>query len=243
MDDLHLLLRQAAPPVADPGDAGVRTATAALAVATRSGRVTQGAPAAEIRRRKRLRRRTVVTALSVLTAVAGTAAAATFVAAHTGHFGHGGEEGSGEFIRLDSTEFPQVLDDVRREQHLPLPPGASWDTLIAQYRGVRGPSVETTSGLVMDVEDFARCAWQGAFVRAVRAGDVALQQRAADVLGAVPEWPGIAAQPDPQFQAIVRGEAAAAARGDAGTAEHETPGRPNIAWDYRVNCTGEQVGQ
>jgi hypothetical protein len=104
--------------------------------------------------------------------------------------------------------------------------------------------VETTSGVAMNVEEYARCHWLGAFIDATRAGHLSLQSGAAAVIGEIPTWPQMSKQSDLTFRESLRAEAAAASAGDAGNYDPNYDGPlGNIAQDYTVNCTDMQVGQ
>jgi hypothetical protein len=243
MRDLDEAVRHAALPTADTQYPQLQRVLETWPERLRAVSATP-AVAHELRRRRRLRRRTIGVALTVATAVAAPVAAATVIAAHTGRFGHGGEEGTGEMIRLDSPQFPQVLDRIRQQEALPLPAGSDWTGLLGQFEAVHGPSLESTSGLAGVVEMYAQCRWQGAFITATRSGDSRMQREAAAVIGRIPMWPQMRRQADPTFQQVLRAEAAAAARGDAGRYSPNAPFEPgNIAQHYEVNCTGMQVGR
>jgi hypothetical protein len=243
LPDLDALVRDAAPSTADLDHPAVRAAVAAFPAAL-CAQSRSLATQARARRRRRLRRRTVGLTLAGITLVAAPVGAAAVIAVHTGLWGHGGEEGTGELIRLDSPQFPSVLAQIRRQEHLPLPPGSNWGGLRARFDGVDGPSLQTTSGIAYVVEEYAHCAWQGAFIAAVGEGDHRLQVRAAAVLGQVPQWPQMSRQTDPVFRQVLRAEAAAAARGVTGRYDPTAPFDPsNIAQDYQVNCTAMQVGR
>jgi hypothetical protein len=239
------LVRAAAPPTADLDDPAVLRALDQLPARLRDTSVT---PDLARRRpvlvgQRRTRRLAIGLALVTSLAVAAPVAAATIVAAHTGLFGNPHhEEGSGELIRLDSPHFPQVLDQIRKREDLPLPPDSTWDRLPATFR-VDGPSLETTSGIATNVELYARCAWLNAYITAADERRPELQQRAAQVIEQIPQWPQLSKATDPGFRSQLSGEASAAAAGHVGDPNATDFDAGNIARDYQVNCTSMAVGK
>jgi hypothetical protein len=242
--NLDELVRAAAPPTADlhheaAADALERFPAALRDHAVRSDLARLPRPT----RRRRTRARTVGLALATSLAIAAPVAAGTIVAAHTGLFGNPkGEEGGGEFIRLDSPQFPQVLEQIRQQENLPLPAGDSWSSLPAHFT-VHGPSLETTSGIANVVEDYARCDWLGDYITSAGQHDASREARAAQVIEQIPSWPQLSKQPDPAFQSQLAGEARAAAAGHVGDPDATTFDPTNIAQDYQVNCASTAVGR
>jgi hypothetical protein len=242
--NLDALVRTAAPPTADLDDPAVLRALAELPARLRDTSVTPdlGRLPASVRHR-RARRIAIGVALAASLAVAAPVAASTFLTAHTGLFGNPHhEEGSSEFIQLDSPRFSQVLDQIRKQEDLPLPPGSTWDGLPAKFT-VDVPSQETTSGIASVVEYYARCAWLNAYVTAADDGHAELQQQAAQVIEQIPQWPQLSKATDPGFRSQLSGEASAAAAGHVGDPSATDFDPTNIARDYQVNCTGMAVGK
>lgn len=240
--NIDALVRAAAPPTADLDDATVRHALDDL-----PARLRAASPFPDLAgrpkpvRRRRARRSAIGLALVTSLAVAAPVAAATIVAAHTGVFGNAHhEEGAGEFIRLDSPQFPQVLDQIRAREDLPLPPDSSWNGLAARFP-VAGE--ETTSGIATGIEVYARCAWLGAYIDASDEGDADLRQRAAQVIGQMPQWPQLSTSTDSVFRSQLTSEAIAAAAGHVGDLNATDFDASNIARDYQVNCTAMVVGK
>ena len=241
--NLDALVRTAAPPTADLDDPEVLRALSALPARLRDTSVTPdlGRLPASVRHR-RAHRIAIGVALAASLAVAAPVAAATFLSAHTGVFGNPHhDEGAGEFINLDSPQFPQLLDQIRKQEGLPLPPGSTWDELPAKFGAAVGQ--ETTSGIASVVEFYARCAWLNAYITAAHDGHAELQQQAAQVIGQMPQWPQLSKATDPGFRSQLSGEASAAAAGHVGDPSATDFDPTNIAQDFQVNCTPMAVGK
>jgi hypothetical protein len=171
----------------------------------------------------RRRRRTLAAGIGLSCAVAlGAPAAAGVLNARTGVVAQGGEDGHGEMLRMDAPDVREVY-----EQHLsdvPLPPGGSWDALLARVTDPeREPMVMAESGVAQDVAYEAHCQWERAWLRGEPTAQKMLEQ--------IPRWPGITSG-DPADggegglpYALAR-IAEAAGRGDAGP----------LKQDLRVNC-------
>lgn len=242
--NVDALVRAAVPPTADLDDPVVLRALDRLPARLRDTSAAPDlAPPPVLARHRRRRRLVIGLALATSLAVAAPVAAATIVAAHTRLFGNPHhEEGSGELIRLDSPQFPQVLEQIREQEGLPLPPDSSWDGLPSTF-AVDGPSLETTGGIATNVELYARCAWLNAYITAADERHPELQQRAAQVIEQIPQWPQLSKTTDPGFRSQLSGEASAAAAGHVGDPSATDFDAANIARDYQVNCTSMAVGK
>lgn len=111
----------------------------------------------------------------------------TELRARTGEFGTGGEEGSGEWIRLDAPDAPEVIFEMA--EGIELPPGHTFDRVIQNLP--EEPSEQTEDGIMSMLEFEAGCIWTGYWLDAVEAGDTAAQNRAQEVLDVIPTWPAL----------------------------------------------------
>jgi hypothetical protein len=236
------LVRAAAPPTASLDDPAVVRALDRM-----PARLRDASASSEVEPKptpaRRGRRSAVGLVLAASLAIAAPVAAATIVAAHTGRFGNAHhEEGSGEFIRLDSPQFPRILDQIRAQEARTLPPGSNWSGLASRFSAA-GAAEETTSGIATGVELYARCAWLGAYIDAAGGHDGDLQLRAAQVIGQMPLWPQLSTTTDSAFRSQLTGEASAAAAGEVGDPNATVFDARNIARDYAVNCTSMAIGK
>jgi hypothetical protein len=107
------------------------------------------------------------------------------IRAHTGEFGTGGEEGTGERIRLDAPDAPEVILELA--EGIELPPGKTFDRLIENLP--EEPTEQTEEGIRSTLEFEAGCIWTGYWLDAVEAGDTVAQDEALAVLEEIPTWP------------------------------------------------------
>jgi hypothetical protein len=179
------------------------------------------------RRRRRARGRAVLVAAIAAVVVLPSAGVAMEAAGiHTGFFpGRGDTESTPGEEYLDSGD-PGIVSVVRGlTAEFPLPPGESWAPLLARWPSKDGAIVQRT-GLGQEVEWYARCRWEAAWLRAHDDGDAAAAAEIAGVLLKAAEWPNTASGDAGGVVAALRETAAAAAAGD--------PAR--VRREYRANC-------
>ncbi len=215
-DELTARLVAADPLPAAPAlpDAVVSAAVAELRAA---------APAPRPRRARR-RRAAFLAVLALLVAVPSGAAAMEAAGIHTGFFPGAGDTESiagEEYLDTSSPGIVAVVRDLTTEFRLPA--GASWGPLLARWPA--GERVLTQrSGLGAEVEWFARCRWEDAWLRAHAAGDAPAAAAAAAVL----------ADPASSRYAAAAGGATAHLRRVAAAAVAGDPGP--VREDRRANC-------
>lgn len=139
-----------------------------------------------------------------------TAAAMSDLRARTGRFGTGGEEGSGEWIRLDAPDAPDVILELA--EGIELPPGQTFDRVIANLPDE--PTEQTEDGIKSTLEFEAGCIWTGYWLDAVEANDTGAQDEAVAVLEEIPSWPALNASDGGGVTDAWRRNAELAAAGD-----------------------------
>lgn len=107
--------------------------------------------------------------------------------ARTGESGVGGEEGSGEWIRLDAPDAPEVILDLA--DGIELPPGQTFDRLLENLP--QEPTEQTVEGVTSMLEFEAGCIWTGYWLNAVDSGDTEARDLALAVLDEIPTWPAL----------------------------------------------------
>jgi hypothetical protein len=112
-------------------------------------------------------------------------AARAQVEARTGEFGSGGEDGTGERIRLDSLDAPEVILELA--EGIELPPGHAFDRVIENLP--EEPTGMTEEGIRSMLEYEAGCIWTGYWLDAVEAGDPEARDQALAILDEIPTWP------------------------------------------------------
>ena len=184
-------------------------------------------PADRVPRRRRPRRRTaLLAALALLVAVPGAAGAIEAAGIHTGWFPSAGDTESApgeEYLDTGSRAIVPVVREL--SARLPLPAGDSWAPLLARWPDPEGALMQR-SGIGAEVEWYARCRWQAAWLRANRAGDPDAAAASAAVLRSAASWPFTVATDGGGVVTSQRAVAAAAAAGDAG----------RVHADHRANC-------
>ena len=178
------------------------------------------------RRRRRRRRTALVAAVALLVAVPGAAAAIEAAGVHTGLFPAAGDTESAPGEEYLDTGSPDIVPIVRElTAGLPLPPGESWAPLLARWPAREGGLMQRT-GIGAQVESYARCRWEAAWLRADGAGDRAVAASSAAVLARAARWPFTVASDGGGVVAAQERVAAAAAAGDAAP----------VRADHRANC-------
>lgn len=173
-------------------------------------------------------------AIAIAAAILGTAtlAAATGVLTRTGIAAGGGEAGSGELLRLDADDAPEVLVELGAD--IPLPPGGSFDEIIADLPDE--PTDQAEEGVRFTLEFNAACQWAGYWLEANEADDAEAMAEALTALDAVPEREALIANSSPP-DALVRlwARIADAARS----------GDPEAMYNagYGANCSGVAPGE
>jgi len=168
--------------------------------------------------RRRRRRRFVAAGLAVAIAVPGAAAAMEVAGIHTGVFPSRGDTESVAGEEYLDGAAPGIVGVVRElTAGVPLPPDASWAPLLARWP--RDGLVQR-SGIGAEVEAYARCRWEAAWLRGED------RPTAARVLADAAGWRFTTAADGGGVVAHHRAVAAAAARGDAGP----------VRADLRANC-------
>jgi hypothetical protein len=158
--------------------------------------------------------------------VPGGAAAIEAAGIHTGFFPTAGDTESAPGEEYLDTSSPDIVPVVRGlTATLPLPPGESWAPLLARWPAPGGGLMQR-SGIGVQVEWYARCRWEAAWLRAHRAGDRAAAAESAEVLRRAARWPFTVATDGGGVVAAQERVAAAAAVGDAAL----------VRGDYRANC-------
>ena len=184
-------------------------------------------PRGRVRRRRRPRRRTALLgALAALVLVPGAAAGMEAAGIHTGFFpGPGDTESTPgeEYLDSSAAGIVDVVRDLTTE--FTLPAGEGWAPLLARWPSSESVYVQR-SGIGMEVEWYARCRWEAAWLRAHAAGDAAAAAAAARVLADPASSRYAAANDGGGVMEYLRGTAAAAAAGD--------PAR--VRQEYRANC-------
>lgn len=107
------------------------------------------------------------------------------VQGRTGEFGIGDEGGSGEWLRLDSPEAPELILELA--EGIELPPGGTFDRVMENLP--EEPTQQTEQGVRFRLEFEAGCIWTGYWLDAVEAGDTDARDRALAVLYEIPTWP------------------------------------------------------
>lgn len=152
------------------------------------------------------------------------------VEARTGESGTGGEEGTGEWIRLDSPDAPEVILELA--EGIELPPGHTFDRVIENLP--EEPTEQTEQGIRSMLEFEAGCIWTGYWLNAVEADDTAARDQALAVLDEIPTWPALNATDG-------GGAADAWTRNAELAAEGDVQGvLDNL---YTANCTDTVPGQ
>jgi len=145
---------------------------------------------------------------------------------HTGFFPGPGDRESTPGEEYFDSGAPGIVDVIRElTTEFTLPAGDSWAPLLARWPSPEGELVQR-SGLGTEVEWYARCRWEGAWLRAHERGDATAAAAAARMLAdpastrysAANDAGGVMAQP--------RATAAAAAAGRPGPVRRE----------HRANC-------
>lgn len=169
---------------------------------------------------RHLRRRALAAAAVALSLAVTAPAAAAWISARTGWFGQAGmtENDTSEWLRRESPEMATIVASYGRDY--PLPPGGSYDRVVAQLAAQPGLIQET--GVQAAVAWAAMCQWERRWL--VTSG--ADQDEAAAMLTMAAEWPILAATDGGGVVALRRTIAAAAASGDTAAVER----------DARLNC-------
>jgi hypothetical protein len=179
------------------------------------------------RPRRRRRRTAALAALALLVVVVPSAAAALEVAGvHTGFFPSGSSTESVPGEEFLDTGSPGIVAVVERlTGGVPLPAGEDWAPFMARWPSAEG-GLKQRSGIGVEVEAYARCRWQVAWLDAHAAGDAWAARAAAATLQQAASWRFTVATDGGGVVAHQRRLAAAAAAGDAGP----------VRAAYRANC-------
>lgn len=178
--------------------------------------------------RRRPRRRAVVAAAIAGSMALTAPAAAGWVSARTGLFGSPRmtENDTSEWLRQDSPEMAAIVE--RHGRDYPLPPGGTYAGVVERLRGNtggRGPELVQDTGVRAMVAWESVCQWEGLWLAADDAGDIARRRQAADVVEDAAAWPIFTHATTGEWRRTV-GSAAA-----AGT-------RAPVEQDFRANCAG-----
>jgi len=181
---------------------------------------------------KRQRRAVIAIAALVIVGTATVAAAAGGLFTRTGTNAAGGEAGTGEMLRLDAPDAPDVLRSIGAD--IPLPPGGNFDEIVDNLPTEAADEAE--EGVLFTLEFNAACQWATYWLAAEQAGDADAIARAQTALDLLPEREALTANASPpdataNFWTRI---ADAARAGDPETMR-------NIG--YTANCTGITPGE
>ena len=171
--------------------------------------------------RRRRRRTATLAVLAALVAVPAGAAAMEVAGLHTGVFpGRGDTESVAgeEYLDTGSPQIAAVAEELTRG--LPLPAGARWAPFLERWPAPEGGLMQRT-GIAMQAEAYARCAWLTSWLGAHRDGDAGAAREAAAVLRRSATWPATAATDGGGVVASLTAVADAAAAGDPGPVRQE----------------------
>jgi hypothetical protein len=169
-------------------------------------------------------------ALAVLALFPAASAIAYQLSAHTGLFGSPGqtENDTSEWLRSDAPDFGAMIAALVPDH--PLPAGATWRQAVTDVvrQGRNAPGLIQVTGIRLDFESYARCAWMQSWLLASDRHDDVSMRRAAVAIDKSTHWPLTVASDGGGVVEHLRAVARAARRGD----------RLPLQQGLAINCTG-----